>query len=253
MTRLALLSIASAIFAFPVASATLSGDAGVNSVVTEEVYDLSIAGIDIGVATLNFTSDDDSYAVTVDGGYRFLFWSGAAKIETHGLKAESGFSPRSYRSRLVSSTREVKTDIAFNEAGVEDASFRADPPLPPEQFSNRVPIEENDLLNALDPISAFFIPAATGAEACAGVLQVFSGIVRFDVELSSAGGAPDRPVCSSDYRPIGGHRVESNEVDRLRDEGLELALFEIEPGLWAPERVGFRTRFGTIALERRAD
>ncbi|MEL6792703.1 MAG: DUF3108 domain-containing protein [Pseudomonadota bacterium] len=216
-------------------------------------YALSIAGIEIGDVVLEVDASDENYAVTIDGGYRFLFWSGAANIVTEGRHSEDGFSPRSYRSRLISSTREVRTEIDFDEAGVSNADFRSDPPFDPEEFGDRVPMKDGDLLGARDPISSFLIRAADGTEACSGDLQVFSGIVRFDLKLSPmAGGDPDRVVCKTEYRPISGHRVESEEVDRLSGEGLDVALFEIAPGLWAPERVGFRTRFGTLALERKA-
>ncbi|MEL7465262.1 MAG: hypothetical protein AAFN79_14420 [Pseudomonadota bacterium] len=244
--------------AFLIAAAIAAPAFGETDLDTRHEYALSIAGIEIGDVVLEVDAQGEDYAVTIDGGYRFLFWSGAANIVTEGRHSAEGFSPRSYRSRLVSSTREVRTEIDFDEAGVSSADFRSDPPFDPEQFSNRVPVKEGDLLGARDPISSFLIRAADGTEACSGDLQVFSGIVRFDLKLSPMGAAadgadPDRAVCKTEYRPISGHRVESDEVDRLSGEGLDVALFEIAPGLWAPERVGFRTRFGTLALERKAE
>lgn len=240
--------------AFLIAAAFAAPAFASTDVETRHEYALSIAGIEIGDVVLEVDATGEDYAVTIDGGYRFLFWSGAANIVTEGRQSAEGFSPRSYRSRLVSSTREVKTEIDFDETGVSNADFRSDPPFDPEQFGARVPVREGDLLGARDPISSFLIRAADGASACSGDLQVFSGIVRFDLKLSPADASdPDRPVCNTKYRPISGHRVESAEVDRLEDDGLDVALFQIAPGLWAPERVGFRTRFGTLALERKAE
>lgn len=229
----------------------LAGQAGAAAeLAARHDYALSIAGIEIGEATLDLTGDGDSYALSIDGGYRFLFWSGAARITSAGERAGDALSPRRYRSRLVSSTREVTTAIDFDEAGVARADFRSEPPFDPDEFGDRVPVEQSQLSDVRDPVSAFLIPAKTAAGACKALLKVFSGVARFDVQLSAGPPGP-APACASDYRPISGHRRESGEVDRLSDDGLELSLFEIAPGLWAPRRVGFRTRFGTLALELR--
>lgn len=238
----------------------VAGQAQAAPLSVREAYALSIAGIEIGDATVTLASDGERYDVQVDGGYRFLFWSGAAKIESAGLMDGARLSPRRYRSTLVSSTREVTTAIEFDETGVAEADFRSEPPFDPEEFGDRTPVEDGDLIGAADPVSAFLIPAATAAGACGALLKIFSGVARFDLELAAgpveesaaAEPAATPPDCRTTYRPIGGHRRESAEVDRLREHGLELALFEIAPGLWAPRRLGFRTRFGTLALERKA-
>ena len=214
-------------------------------------YALSIAGIDIGDATLSIRQDGDRYSAIIDGDYRFLFWSGAAKIESLGKVEDGAFSPLAYNSRLVSSTREVTTAIAFANGGVADASFQSEPPFDPERFADRIPVEQEHLRGALDPVSAFLIPATSAKSACAGLLRIFSGIVRFDLQLKPEGQGEDAGNCSGAYRPVSGHRRKSDEVDRLRDDGLALRLFEIAPGLWAPERIGFRTMFGTLALTRK--
>ena len=240
--------IPSALIAMIAASSAMAAP----DIATEETYELSLAGIDIGEAVLTLDAQGENYAVTVDGGYSFLFWSGAARIEAAGVRGEAGLSPRSYRSRLVSSTRDVRTEIDFDDSGVSDAEFRSEPPFDPKEFGDRVPVEDDDLVGARDPVSAFLILAKTGAEACSGLLPVFSGIVRFDLRLSAVeSDDPSKSVCATEYQPVSGHRRESGEVDRLRESGLDIAFFEIAPGLWAPERLGFRTLFGTLALERK--
>lgn len=216
-----------------------------------ETYALSIAGFEIGEAVLEVTSDEARYSATVDGGYRFLFWSGAATVESQGVRDGGAFSPRLYRSRLVSSTREVTTQIDFDRAGVTLAKFTVEPPFDPEEFGDRVPVAESDLKGAFDPLTAFLIPAGSRESACQGLLQIFSGLVRFDVKLTDQ--QSPRAACRTEYRPISGHRRVSREVDRLRDDGLQISLFEILPGVWAPHRLGFVTRFGTLALERRTE
>lgn len=214
-------------------------------------YAVTIAGIEIGDAALLVRTDEAGYAVEVTGGFRFLFWSGAAEAESLGAREAAGFAPNRYRSRFESPMRIFTTAIDFG-GGAPEGRWRAEPPLEGDGFEDRVPITEADLKGAKDPLSAFLIPAETGREACAQSLKVFSGVVRFDVDLRLIEEAPDGVVdCLGAYRPVAGHRRVSGEVSRLERDGLRVALFELAPGLWAPERLGFSTRFGTLAIVRR--
>lgn len=215
-------------------------------VVATERYALSIAGIGIGEATVALRRDEGAYAVDVEGGYRFLFWSGAANAQAYGDVVGGAFAPAAYRSRLKSSTRLVTTKMEFMDGAAKPADWRFEPPLDPDEYGERHPLTAAHLAGAADPLTAFMIPAATAVEACRGALRIYSGVVRFDLALTQR---PDG-ACRADYSPVAGHRVASDEVDRLRDRGLELNFFEIAPGLWAPSRLGFPTRFGTLAFSR---
>lgn len=214
-------------------------------------YDVSIAGIGIGDATLALDHSKERYKATLLGGFQFLFWSGNAEARSEGVKDGVDLTPQLYRSRFKSPTRVFTTEIDFGESGATRSAWQTEPPLDPEEFGERYPIQKADLIGAEDPLSSFLIPAVTGTEACSRSLKVFSGVVRFDVTLS-AGEADANGVtpCLANYEPISGHRIESEEVDRLRQRGLVLSVFEISPGLWAPHVVGFQTRFGTVQLER---
>ncbi len=216
-------------------------------------YDVSISGIRIGDATLSLHQTGDAYDLSVTGGFRFLFWTGGADARSYGNAGADGLTPLGYRSRFESPTRVFTTEIDFAPSGPVRSSWATEPPLDPDEFDERVPITDADLIGARDPLASFVIPAASGAEACARSLKVFSGVVRFDVSLTAGAAGPDGVVpCEADYQPVSGHRTESTEVDRLRDRGLVMSLFEIETGLWAPASLGFQTRFGTLRLDRRA-
>lgn len=214
-------------------------------------YDVTIAGIDIGDASLSLENTGESYAAGLSGDFRFLFWSGGADARSSGTDAPDQLTPASYRSRFESPSRVFTTMIDFDEDRATNADWRTDPPLDPDDFGERVPIEPAHLIGAKDPLSAFIIRAESGEAACARSLKVYSGVVRFDVDLFVRGVADGLVECGARYRPVSGHRVESEEVDRLREDGLVFSYFEAAPGVWAPHRVGFRTRFGTVALERR--
>lgn len=219
----------------------------------QELYEVSIAGIGIGEVALNLTEGPDRYAVGLDGGFRFLFWSGAAVMASEGERANA-LAPRLYTARFESPMRTVLAEIAYKGA-VPEADFRVDPPFDDDgEEEERAPLTPDMLVGALDPVAAFLIPASSGEEACSGARKVFSGIVRFDIELSPRAEAmgPGLTPCAAAYRPIGGHRIGNEGVSLLEEKGLNLDLFEIAPGLWAPHRLEFPTRFGALAFERRS-
>lgn len=217
-----------------------------------ETYEVSIAGIGIGEVALNLSEGGGRYSVDLDGGFRFLFWSGEATMGSEGARAEA-LIPAAYSARFESPSRTVFADIVFGE-GSAQAAFRAEPPFDDDgEEEERAPLTPEMLVGALDPVAAFLIPAASGAEACSGARKVFSGIVRFDIELSPRAEAagPGLTPCAAAYRPVGGHRIGNEGVSLLEEKGLNLDLFEIAPGLWAPHRLEFPTRFGALAFERR--
>lgn len=214
-------------------------------------YDVSILGISIGDAELSLKQTGETYQLLLTGGFRFLFWTGEARAVSEGQTDAAGLLPATYRSRFKSPTRVFSTEIDFNREGATRAEWVTEPPLDPDEFGERVPITDADLIGARDPLSAFMIPAQSGTEACNRSVKAFSGVVRFDVDLTVTATDEDGLTsCAAAYRPISGQRVESAEVNRLQDDGLSLSVFEIAPGLWAPATLGFETRFGTLTLTR---
>ncbi len=171
---------------------------------------------------------------------------------SEGARAEA-LIPAAYSARFESPSRTVFADIVFGE-GSAQAAFRVEPPFDDDgEEEERAPLLPEMLIGAMDPVAAFLIPAGSGAEACSGARKVFSGIVRFDIELSprADAAAPGLTPCAAAYRPVGGHRIGNEGASLLEEKGLNLDLFEIAPGLWAPHRLEFPTRFGALAFERR--
>ena len=238
------LALAAALAAAP--AAALATDASVST-----DYLISIAGLEIGEIAVQYEEVGGAYALNLDGGFRFLFISGAAEGRVTGAKEEDGFAPTSYRLRFDGPTREVISDIRF-EGGRPDA-WSIMPEPEPEWMEGRIPLADSDMPGAVDPVSAFLVPAASAAEACTRQQKVFSGFVRFDLTLTP--GAPEANgviPCKVSYEPISGHRIDSEGVARLRaGQGLEVSMAELAPGVWAPHYLGFGTPVGTLSFERK--
>ncbi len=214
-------------------------------------YLISIAGLEIGEIAVKYEEAGGVYALDLDGGFRFLFISGAAEGRVTGAKQADRFAPASYRLRFDGPTRQVISDIRFDQGQPDVWSIMPEPEI--QWTEGRIPLADSDMPGAIDPISAFLIPAATAAEACTRQQKVFSGFVRFDLTLSP--GAPEANgviPCDVSYQAISGHRADSESVARLQSgQGLQVSMAELAPGVWAPHYLGFGTSVGTLAFERR--
>ena len=213
-------------------------------------YQIAIAGIEIGELAVRYEETGEAYALNFDGGFRFLFITGAAQGQVTGAKGKDRFAPEAYRMQFDGPTRVVISDIRFSEGRPDRWSITPEPE--PEWLEGRIPLDDGDMPGAVDPISAFLVPATSPAEACTRQQKVFSGFVRFDLTLTPGAEAEDGVIpCNIRYEPISGHRADSENVERLRSGGsLKVSMSELVPGVWAPHYIGLRTSVGTLSFER---
>lgn len=236
--------------ALPTALA-VTAPAGAETASVSTDYLITIAGLEIGEIAVKYQEAGGAYALDLDGGFRFLFISGAAEGRVTGARQADGFAPASYRLRFDGPTRQVISDIRFDQGQPDVWSIMPEPEL--NWMEGRIPLADSDMPGAIDPISAFLIPAATAAEACTRQQKVFSGFVRFDLTLTPGAPEADGVIpCNVSYQPVSGHRADSDGVARLQTEqGLQVSMAELTPGVWAPHYLGFGTSVGTLAFERK--
>ncbi len=213
-------------------------------------YDLSIAGISIGDASLLAEEKAASgYAAQFDMSFRFLFWSGAAAGYSVGHIVDGGRVPAKYDVTFEGMSKPVVIKTGFDSDGPVDWSIT---PPPEDKFlKERVPLAQADLRGAIDPLSAMLIQANSPDQACNRTLEIFTGGTRLDLVLRP--GTATEPgvfACDVTYRPVSGHRADSESVARLVKNGPILSIFEVAPDLWAPHRVGIATSVGTLAVTR---
>lgn len=218
-------------------------------------FEITLAGVPIGEATLAARLGGGRYAVEAAADVGFLFWGGKGGATAEGAARDARLEPARYALRYEGATRPGGVDIAFeNGRAARHASF---PPVPPEYAEGRVPVTQAHLDGVADPLSAFVIPAPADADPaalCRRTLAVFNGYTRFDIRLDGPRAAlsPGVVACAATYVPVAGHRPESPGVARLRRPGaLDVTLAPLAPGLWGPQRIGVATRFGTLEILRR--
>ncbi|MEM6972250.1 MAG: hypothetical protein AAF577_05535 [Pseudomonadota bacterium] len=218
-------------------------------------YRIAVAGIGIGDLDLILSREQDRYAVRADGDYRVLFWSGAIAGEAEGMVSPEG--PRPERFRIASDGENGgETVIDFDPANGPSRWERI-PPAPAEWSEDRLPLVQDHLRTALDPITAIASSALQAAgEGASGLcqrdLRIFTGFVVFELGFTGAARAEDgRVTCPVAYRPLSGHRAGSSSVERLSEPGaIEIAFEELKSGVWVPARIALPTRIGTLTVTR---
>jgi hypothetical protein len=233
------------------AGATTNAETGADA-----VYGLSIAGIPIGTAKLSVDIAGDRYVLDGAADVGFLFWGGVGKARALGAMQGGAMRPAQYRLAYegVSRPGRVEIDFANGRAVRWERLPEPDGDWAEEWARNRITVEDHHLAGVLDPLSALVIPMPADAEpsaVCRRLLPVFSGFTRFDLELTGTAAAANGVGCTADYRPVAGHRPDSDSVERMSRPGaFEIALEPITSEAWGPARVAVQTRFGTFEMVR---
>jgi len=255
LTRAAAATLALAVVAAPVQTATAN-----SRVTVDAVYMISIAGWNIARASLDLTVDRRRYYASL-----FMKPSGVAQIVTavrtsvaaEGQIGRGRISPSDYEVRAAETDQPVSVDMRMRSGTV--TSLRAAPPL--KQRPGRVPVTDAHKRGIVDPMSAGLLPIsrADGRDACDHTLKIFDGWTRYDVRLyfkgteqvATEGFSGTIPVCGARWVPVAGHRPQKPEVQYLaNNEQLEMSVLPLpNAGVAIPFRVSIGTPNGTILIQ----
>lgn len=229
----------------------------------EAVYDLSLAGLPIGQATLGVRLNGDAYKLDVRAkltGLAGLLTGGKGAGSAAGSAIGARVMPASYALNSAGSSGNVVVRMSMNQGNV--AAVEITPPLDPR--IERVPVADEHRRGIVDPVSALLMPLPgkgpmTEAAACNRTLPVFDGAGRFDVALSYSGSrqvsipgyAGPVAVCSARYVPISGHRPNRKATQFMAENReLEAWLAPVEgTRMLVPLRISVKTMVGTTIIE----
>lgn len=239
---------------------TAFGDAAAARAIRAD-YSVSVRGLPVGKAKLRAEIADRSYSISFSGGISGivrLFTDLHTSAQVSGEIGDDRPRATDYSHVWVEGDEEETVTMHFAGDGVTGIAIK--PPIKrPERY---VPITAADEAQALDLVSAFLWPAASGAapEACNRTLPLIDGRRRFDIvfgfrrmdslKMGNGWRHYRAAVCSLQYRPIAGQRKDKKNDGFLSDGGdAEVWLASAGGGLVVPIKVKLSTRLGGVVMQ----
>ena len=239
------------------------GPANAQSTLTAR-YQLSLAGIEIGVGDWSVEIDKDRYSARSSGQlfgvWRVLLGPYISAV-THGTAREGHLAPTSYVANFSSDDDIDDVRMTLRDGVVSEVE--AKPPIP--DSPDRVPVTPADLRGAIDPLTAGLMPVSGTGDvlapaACQHTLPIFDGTHRFDIALSfkrmdrikpEAGYQGPAIVCAMSYRPVAGYNTSAFRVNYLKKaRDMEMWFAPIAgTRLLAMFRISIPTMLGGAVLE----
>jgi hypothetical protein len=246
-------------------------------VVTYEVEYNGIVSLDVGRATVQYSSTGTGYQLAMSFRPSTSARSlsvGPAVARTAGAVSPRGLSPLSttldYSVRSLAETRSFTfagnrlqtVHITKKKSGglFKDASTVA---YDPRVLPAYAPLADGEQKDVLDPLTAMFLPiTGTGPldrANCNRRVRMYDGRRRFDLVMSYRGtenGAAtgEALVCSATYLPIAGHSVDGDEfTEHMREYRIAVALVPA-PGssFLIPSRITLIDAGGASVAEAKA-
>jgi Protein of unknown function (DUF3108) len=226
-------------------------------------YAVTLVGFRIGEASARGAVSAAAYRVALDAHLTGLAeWLAHMRIAlaSSGEIRRGNVLPNAYATTAASERDTRTVRMALNAGNVRAVDIS--PPL--EDESIRIPVSSAEKRNVLDPTSALImaVPAGeplVGPAACNRTLQIYDGVVRFDLMMSYTGTRDvtaigyNGPVsvCAVRYKPIAGHRYDSRSTKFMaQNHDIEVWLAPIERAhVVIPFHIGLRTMAGMATVD----
>jgi hypothetical protein len=226
-------------------------------------YAVSIIGLPVGTATAIGALEPHRYKIDIGvklTGIAALVSSAKGAATASGAIGRTGVVPAAYANTTANAyeTRTVRMSMGGGAVhGLEISPPFADP-------VGRVPVNEANKRNIVDPVSALVmnVPAGQpliGPAACERTVPVFDGFARYDVKLSYVraedvqvrGYSGPVTVCAARYVPIAGHRPAAKATQFMADNRqMEVWLAPVERAhAVVPLRISIMTMAGLLLVE----
>jgi hypothetical protein len=246
-----------------VAAAWSCGSVDARAEMLHATYNVSLVGLQIGVANLDANLTPTSYAIDARAKITGLaYWFSRARGASSGQGAivNNRVVPATFATIAsnASMTRTIRMSLSAN--AVKDVDIT--PPF--DEKPDRVPLTEKDEQGVVDPVGAVVMPVPAkgplvGPDSCDRKIPVFDGYTRFDVDLtyvgqrevSTKGYKGPVAVCAVRYTPIAGQRRDRPATKFMADnKDLEVWLAPVAGAhVLMPFRISARPMIGMTVIE----
>ncbi|WP_156970911.1 DUF3108 domain-containing protein [Beijerinckia mobilis] len=226
-------------------------------------YRLSLVGLEIGNAIATGNVEPSHYKIDLNArltGVAAMVSNMRLAFASTGALHSGSVLPASYAttSGTEQETHTVRMRLKSGTVKALDIS----PPF--EDWEGRVPVTEALKRNILDPTSALIMAVPenqplVGPAACNRTLRIYDGYIRYDVALSYAGTRDVQvtgysgpvSVCAARYRPIAGHKLDSQSTRFMAENReIEAWLAPVEKAhVVVPVHVSLMTLAGLAVVE----
>ena len=224
-------------------------------------YTLSWMGLPVARATFKSRYDGANYVIdgtVTSAGLARIFDDTKGTLRASGRLAESGATPHAFRADYVSGRKQSLIDIRFANGTVASTEVK---PEPKKRGEDWIPLAPAHLRQALDPVAATMIRAASPDTVCARTMKIYDGELRADLKLSfaSKGNASVKGykgptvTCRMGFEPVAGYPRGKKDLDYLKNRSRIMVTFAPvgDSGVYAPIHATVGTRIGTITVDAR--
>jgi hypothetical protein len=255
--------VVASLVAFAAGGGVVASPAAGWPAVVRASYEVSFNGFYVGTFDFEAQTEEQSYSLTGNAQLTLLLgaftWTGETRA--FGLFANQAPKPAAFSFDFKANSKTGSTKVDFNNGAVLDV--RHNPKPPPK--GDVVPVREQHLKGVLDPLSAIMVIANySSPDPCDRRLPIFDGKERFDLVMSYKGemkvneqqpsGQPAMAhVCKVKYRPIAGHKPDTENSYMATTDAIEVSLRPIpSANVLIPYQITIPTMLGyaTIVSKR---
>nr|WP_246473131.1 DUF3108 domain-containing protein [Pelagibacterium limicola] len=223
-------------------------------------YVVTLNGINIAYINVRLNLENGIYQLdlTADvAGLAQIVAQGSGAVNSGGRVTASGLASDRFYLETRTSAERFSVEARYSNGTADH--FAVSPPLPANP--DRVQVTAAHRRGVNDPVASFILRGQGLDETlCNRTMPVFTGIERFDLQLSfaqldtatSSRTGYQGPViaCAMRYVPIAGHFESSEITAYLRNNQRMMAWFAPlgESGFFIPYRVLIGTSFGDLSL-----
>lgn len=227
-------------------------------------YEVTLAGIPIGIGSWVIEMSDDQYSASASGGTTGLlkaFAGGTGSGTSQGRIVAGALVPAAYTATMTSSRKSETVRIALADGNVKDSVIE---PTPPAE-ANRIPVTDAQKQGVQDPMTASLLRVSGTADllnpqSCHTAAAVFDGRMRYDLHLeykrtemvkAEKGYRGPALVCSLYFVPISGYIPDRIAIKYLSAQrNMEIWLVPIAgTRVLVPFRMTIPTPLGLGKLE----
>lgn len=238
----------------------MAGSAMGAEIDTRADYVVNLAGINVASVDIRFVDDGSHFNIDVGAnvsGVGTLVARGTAEADAAGSSSIGGLKAEGFNLKTQANGETFSVDVDY--AGGNATGFKIDPPV--IDNTGRVALERKDLKGVTDPMASFILKGeALSPDLCNRTLKIFTGMERYDVDMSyaasdvatSARTGYQGPVvlCRLRYKPISGHFTNSEITNYLAQSDKILVWYAPlgASGYFIPYRVLMGTSIGDLSM-----